>query len=127
MNTKTYTTVQIKMMALDVGRAWDAHKNAIKVSGRALYNMVGIKKELDNLHAQIQQTLLSLFESHGGEMQPSGEFIIPDEAQAEVNQKLVDFGNETLTINYEEVKLAFDDTVPAEILEVFFDFIVFEN
>jgi hypothetical protein len=77
---------------------------------------------LESKAEQIQDTITTLALANNGEFLESGAIKIPDDKLTEVNKKLFEFGQEEMEIEYTEIIIDEDDSIPPAILDIFFDF-----
>lgn len=124
---KTLTTSQVRDIGGTVFTSWEENKNGIKMSGKALYNLIAIKKQLEQKLMVIEETLGTLAAQFGGVTQENGSIKIPSEQRAEANKAFVDMGNEEIEIEYSPIILTNDSVLPVAIYEALFDFISFEE
>lgn len=124
---KQIKTGNVKFVAESVLANWDTFKDDIKLNAKALYNLIGLKKILTDQGQQIAETLIQLFESHNCPMNQDGTgFIIAADKQEEMNKLLIDFYNESINITYNPIIINENDKLPADLMDLLFDFIEFQ-
>lgn len=124
---KTAKAAEVRGMAETLFGAWENSKNDLKISGRALYNLIGLKKELEKMAIQLQDTITELALQNGGSPMENGAIQIPEDKKDYVNEKLLEFSNEVLEIEYSPVVLREEDSIPPAILEAIFEFVEFRD
>lgn len=124
---KTLTTADIREIGGNLFTNWDARKGDIKLSGKPLFNLIGLKKAIQEKLVTIEETLGMIASQHGGEPQANGSIIIPEDKRVEAGKALVDFGNEQVEITYNEIVIKETDSLPVEILEAVYDFVRLED
>lgn len=123
MATLTMKNGDIRQISYTLDSEWESIKNQIKVSGKTLYAIIALKRELANLANVITESFIVIGQSHGGQPQPDGSLKIPDENIPEVNKLLTEVANETQSVEYRPIVLAETDDVPTDLMELLFDFI----
>lgn len=123
MNTITMKNGDIRQISFTLESSWDSMKGAIKVSGKALYSIIAIKRKLSELANVITESFLVIGQNHGGEVQPDGSLKIPDENIPEVNNLLTEIAMEEQTVEFKPIVLGENDDIPAGLMELLFDFI----
>lgn len=122
--TKEMKIVEMSFAANTLLAAWNTSKKEITLKGRPLFNLIGLKKELENHLLQTQETMTTMAEQFDGvfDGQING-YRIPPERQDEANKAIREFTMGTIVINYELIKIGPEDNVPVDILEAIFDFV----
>lgn len=123
MATLNMKNGDIRQISYTLDSEWESIKNQIKVSGKTLYAIIALKRELANLANVITESFIVIGQSHGGQPQPDGSLKIPDENIPEVNKLLTEVANETQSVEYRPIVLAETDDVPTDLMELLFDFI----
>lgn len=123
MATLTMKNGDIRQISYTLDSEWESIKNQIKVSGKTLYAIIALKRELANLANVITESFIVIGQSHGGQPQPDGSLKIPDENIPEVNKLLTEVANETQSVEYRPIVLTETDDVPTDLMELLFDFI----
>ena len=124
---KTLTTAEVRQIGAQLVMNWEAGKNDIKLTGRALYNLIALKKILENKLGVIEETLATIALQHGGQQQEDGSIMIPAETRAEANKALIEMGQETIEIDYNEIVIDDATMLPIPIFEAIFDFVRFND
>lgn len=123
---KEFTTLAARTAAESIVKNWDAAKNSLKLSPKALYHLIQLKKELEIKGQTIADTLMQIFTSHDCKLNDEQTgFIIPPEKSQEINNALTEFYAEKVVINYEPIVITDNDVIPTDLMEALFDFITF--
>lgn len=125
--TKQMKNGDVRQIAYELEGIWNQQKNEIKISGRALYNLIALKKRLQEESTVITESFMVIGQNNGGVLQENGSMKIPDENIAEVNKLLSEVANEEISIEYSPIKLVDSDNLPSELMELLFDFIEFAD
>lgn len=124
---KNFTTSQIREIGAILFTNWEKSKNEIKLSGKSLYALISLKKDLEQRLTIIEETVSTLALQFGAEQQEDGSLVIPQDRRAEAGQALMEMGNETLEVFYEEIVINDASVLPIDIYEALFDFIRLED
>lgn len=124
---KTMTTGELQMKGNLILNNWDSYKNDIKLTSANLYRLIGLKHQIQDHMVKIAETVTTVVEQHNGERNQDGSLSVPPEKVDEVNKILDDLAKETVEIEYQEVKVRSEDSLPIELMESIFDFIVVEE
>ena len=126
--TKEYTMTKVRIIASEMLKAFEESKGSLKLKGKALYNLIGLKKEFEKILEQIQETLVEIAKAHGGTPSEDGKgYSIPEDQQEIVNKKIIEFSEEIITIQYDEIFLSTEDEISASLADAIFDFLKFED
>lgn len=124
---KQIQTGKLKTIAEGVVVNWDAMKSDIKLNSKALYNLIGLKKNLMEKGQQINDTLVQLFESNDCKLNDDGTgFLIPNDKQEKMSQLLIEFYDQIAYIDYQPIIIKEEDSLPADLMDLLFDFIEFQ-
>ena len=123
---KTITTAQVRNICEDLLPNWETERKNIQVSGRDMYSIIKIKKELEKKLGEIQETVATLAEQSGGERQDNGSYKIPPEKIEDLNNELAAFSGEEVEIEYTPITIKKDDVLPPVLMDCLFDFIDME-
>lgn len=123
---KTITTAQIRNICEDLLPNWETERKNIQLSGRDMYSIIKIKKELEKKLGEIQETVANLAEQSGGERQDNGSYKIPPEKIEDLNNELAAFSDEEVEIEYTPITIKKDDVLPPVLMDCLFDFIDME-
>lgn len=123
---KTITTAQVRNICEDLLPNWETERKNIQLSGRDMYSIIKIKKELEKKLGEIQETVATLAEQSGGERQGNGSYKIPPEKIESLNNELAAFSDEEVEIEYTPIKIKNDDVLPPVLMDCLFDFIDME-
>ena len=107
--------------------SWESEKKEMKLNGKALFNLVGLKKKIENQLMQIQDTILNLVEQHHGIPDGKGNYTIPEEERAVVGEAMNELSGQEVEIDYEPIKIHESDVVSPSFLDIIFDFVVFDE
>lgn len=124
---KTLNTVMIREIGSNLFTNWEGCKNDIKLSGKSLFNLIGLKKTMQEKLTTVEETLAMIASQHGGEPQANGSIIIPEDQRAAAGKALSEFGEELIEIEYNEITLKDTDSLPVAILEAVYEFVRFEE
>lgn len=125
---KEMTTIKARLIAETFFVSYEESKKDLTVGGRTLFNIIGLKKEFERVYEQIQETIAAIAESHGGTMLENGTgYNIPEDKRQEAFNKIEEFSKEKVEIEYSPITLTEKDSVPVELLEALYDFVVFEG
>lgn len=86
---KTLTTMQVREIGGQLLSNWDEIKKDVKLSSRSLYNLIALKKCLEEKLSVIEETLMTIANQYGGEPQQDGSVRIPQENQEDADRKSV--------------------------------------
>ena len=123
---KTITTAQVRNICEDLLPNWEIERKNIQLSGRDMYSIIKIKKELEKKLGEIQETVANLAEQSGGERQDNGSYKIPPEKIEDLNNELAAFSDEEVEIEYTPITIKKDDVLPPVLMDCLFDFIEME-
>lgn len=123
---KTITTAQVRNICEDLLPNWETERKNIQLSGRDMYSIIKIKKELEKKLGEIQETVANLAEQSGGERQDNGSYKIPPEKIEDLNNELAAFSDEEVEIEYTPITIKKDDVLPPVLMDCLFDFIDME-
>lgn len=124
---KSITTAEVRNIGEDLLPNWNDQRSQIQLSGKSMFNLIKLKKELEKHLGEIQETVVSLAEQVGGEMQPqTGSYKIPPEKVEELNKKLAEFSKEEVEIEFTPIVMTENDYLPPILMEAIFDFIEME-
>lgn len=123
---KTITTAQVRNICEDLLPNWETERKNIQLSGRDMYSIIKIKKELEKKLGEIQETVANLAEQSGGERQDNGSYKIPPEKIEDLNNELAAFSDEEVEIEYTPITIKKDDILPPVLMDCLFDFIDME-
>lgn len=124
---KSLTTAEIREIGGKLFSNWEGEKGEIKLTGKSLFNLIGLKKVMQEKLITIEETLGMIATQHGGEPQSNGSIIIPEDKRAEAGKVLTEFGSELVEIEYGEIILKETDSLPVGIFEAVYDFVRFEE
>lgn len=122
---KEFTINEIEGLYYNIANDWDTNIKDIKLGMRSLYNLICLKKKIEEQHLKTQETVAALFKSHGATQNEDGGLKIPEEQSQEVNQQLNNLGNEKTELEFEKIVIKEEDSFPPKFFEVLFDFIEF--
>lgn len=123
---KTITINELTFVASGLMRVWNSHKASLQMKGKSLFNLVGLKKEFETHLSQSQETVAALAEQHGGIFkQEIGGYEIPLDHQEAANVAITEFSKTNIDINYNPIIIRDEDIVPAELLELIFEYVEF--
>lgn len=121
--TLTMKANELQSIANSLIPAWENEKNNVKMQVIPMYNLIKLKKFIQDEAIKLTETVTTLAEQAGGERLPNGGIKIPDEKIKEVDEALATLSDEDIEIEYTPIKITSDDTVPMSILEPLFPFI----
>lgn len=124
---KTLTTMQVREIGGQLLSNWDEIKKDVKLSSRSLYNLIALKKCLEEKLSVIEETLMTIANQYGGEPQQDGSVRIPQENQEDAGKALVELGKEEVDIEYQEIVIDEDSSLNAMIMDILFDFICIDD
>lgn len=123
--TKTMTFSDVKLLSDSFANFWAQDKEQISLSGKPLYNLIKLKKELEKKALTIQETIIALGEQFGGSFNEEGRFTIPEDHVQEVNEKIMEMGEQEIEIEYDEIILTEKDNLSPQLMDLLFDFVTF--
>lgn len=125
---KTMTLNQVMMTAPDFLTIWGEESNLIRVSSKALFNIVKLKKAFEEQLKSVQETVQTIMEQHGAETNEQGGLVIKDkEAADKANTALIELGEQQVDIVYGMITLTEKDILPPKLMDLLFDFIEFKE
>ena len=126
---KTMTINEVMMIAPDFLTLWNEESTNIRVGGKALFNVVKLKKAFEEQFRSIQETVQTIMEQHGGEPNENGQGIaIKDpESAAKANEALSELGEQKVDIVYGIIQITEKDNLPPKLMDLLFDFIEFKE
>lgn len=127
MATITMKNGDIRQIGFELNTNWQAIKGELKVSGKAMYAIISLKKRITELTDMVTESFLTVGQNLGGVVQQDGSLKIPDENIEEANKQLTEIALETQEIEYKPIILHEEDSVPTDIMELLFDFIEMED
>lgn len=120
---KTLTTNDLQVAANALFTAWEPNKNDISLQVIQMYNLIKLKKTLQEEATKLTETVTTLAEQAGGERLQNGGIKIPDEKIDEVNAALEELSKETIEIEYTPIQITGEDRIPVAIMEPLMEFI----
>lgn len=120
---KTLTTNDLQVAANALFTAWESNKNNISLQVIQMYNLIKLKKTLQEEATKLTETVTTLAEQAGGERLQNGGIKIPDEKIDEVNAALDELSKETIEIEYTPIQITGEDKIPVAIMEPLMEFI----
>lgn len=120
---KEITGVEVRKIFNELMENWETNKTQIKMSPKSLYNLVGLKKALETAFVQANETLILMLESNGATQNAQGGYQIPEEKREEVTKMMNELGETKVPIEYNEIKISTEDSIPVDILDALYDFI----
>lgn len=120
---KTLTTMQVREIGGQLLSNWDEIKKDVKLSSRSLYNLIALKKRLEEKLSVIEETLMTIANQYGGVPQQDGSVRIPQESQEDAGKALAELGKEEVDIEYQEIVVDEDSSLNAMVMDILFDFI----
>lgn len=121
---KTMTVNEVMGIMNILFPAWESRKGEIKIKGKPMFALVGIKKSLEK-HAQASQEAFSaIAEQFGGIFNSQmGGYQIPEENQKEAQAAIAEIAKQEVEITYLPIILTGDEDVPVEIIDAIYDFV----
>ena len=107
--------------------SWDTVMADAKLGSRTLYNLIRLKKTVLPIAENVQETVIEIAKSHGGETLDNGGIKVPDDKIQEVNKIIEEFLEEEESIESPVLKVTDDDSMPSALMDAIFDFIEFED
>lgn len=123
MATISMKNGDIRQISFTLDTNWDQIKRGLSVSGKSLYSIIALKRKLAEMAGVITESFLVIGQNHGGQVQQDGSLKVPDDQIPEVNKLLTEVALETQEISYQPIVLKDSDDIPAELMELLFDFI----
>lgn len=120
---KTLTTNDLQVAANALFTAWESNKNNISLQVIQMYNLIKLKKTLQEEATKLTETVTTLAEQAGGERLQNGGIKIPDEKIDEVNAALDELSKEIIEIEYTPIQITGEDKIPVAIMEPLMEFI----
>lgn len=124
---KSMKVFEFRVFADNFLSTWENDKKDMKLTGRALFNLIGLKKNVEAQLVKTQETLVALAQQNHGEPDGKGNYNIPEDYRGQMNKDMNDFAEQEIEIEYEEIKLKDSDVVSAEFLDSIYDFVKFED
>lgn len=106
---------------------WSEMRGRIHAPGKTVYGVISLKKRFEETYETMAQTMVSIVESNGGHLEQDGSFAFDDEHRPEIDRLMQEFHNSDITISATPVVLRAEDELPAELIEIFFDFIQYQE
>ena len=106
---------------------WDSAMKETKLNSRSLYNLIRLKKTILPIAESIQETVIEIAKSHGGEVMETGGVKVPDDKIQETNTAIGEFLEGEDTVHYQTITMSDDDSLSPDLMEVIFDFIEFKD
>lgn len=124
---KTLNFIEFKGIADELLSSWDSLKKEIKLGGKSMYSLISLKKEIEKQGQTIAESIIAIGEQYGGAYNDQGRFIIPEENIEKVNSAIAELGQNEVEFQYNPVILSGEDNLPAELMDLLFDFIEFKE
>lgn len=124
---KSMKVFEFRVFADNFLSTWENDKKDMKLTGRALFNLIGLKKNVEAQLIKTQETLVALAQQNHGEPDGKGNYNIPEDCREQMNKDMNDFAEQEIEIEYEEIKLKDSDNISAEFLDSIYDFVKFED
>lgn len=122
---KTLKVFELRLFADEFFSCWEKYKTSLKLGGKALYNLIGLKKELEKQLMQTQETIITMAEQYGGQPDGKGNYQIPTEHQAEAHKKMNEFAEQEIIVQYSPIVIKESDELNPELLDLLFNYIEF--
>lgn len=125
---KKYTLNEIARIHLALNKDWNTRVKDIKLNVKALYHLISIKRRLAEEFQKAQDAVQTIMLTNNLESDDNGSFKAKDDEQAaEINRQITELGDQEVCLKFDCIKLSNEDILPADILELLFDFIYFEE
>lgn len=123
MATKTMKNGDIRQIAFDLSQRWESSKSNIKLSGKATYALIGLKRKLLSIGDEITEAFGTVGLALGGKVDEMGMLKIPDDKIDEANKQLTEIAVQTQEIEFTPIVLNEEDELPMELMDILYDFI----
>ncbi len=120
------TIDEIEVIYARLNQEWPTAIKDLHLSNKSLYNLISFRKTLENKHFTIQETVATIMRSHGAEENENGGLQVPKDNIADTNKDLMDLAHQSEEISYELIAVREQDSVPATLMDILYDFIVIE-
>lgn len=124
---KIFTTFELREIGGRLFSAWEQDKGNLKLSGKNTYNLLQLKKRLEEELTLIEETVTSIALKHQGTPTEEGNLLIPEECREEANKDFKDFSEKEIEISYDSIKVREEDFVPIGIFEALLSFIEYNE
>lgn len=123
---KTTTFNEVGYIFNCLSQEWAGFVKEIHLSNKDLYNLIALKKTIEEKHQIIQETVATIMRSHGGEENERGILQVSEDKIDGVNAELTKLSKEEIEIEFTPVKLREQDSIPTALMDILYDFIVIE-
>lgn len=124
--TKEISSEVIMNIYKTFSRVWREESASMRVGIKSLYNIVALKRKIEEKANEIQDTAFSIVAQNGGTYDENGQIHGTDEQLHAINKALKEFSDQKIKIDYEEIKLKEEDIISPLLLETIYDFVCFE-
>lgn len=123
MAEKKITVGEVAALAQFLIGNWDDHKNEIKLSGRSVYALIGLKNSLMSEFRKLQEATRTVVLAHGGVEQDDGNIKVPDAEIGATNMELAEMHREETTLTFTPIIVTDNDSLPLDFMDALFNFI----
>lgn len=122
--TKKITLNEIVSIYGEMNKYWDEEIKSVSLSTRALYNLISLKRKLEDKVIEIQQTANAIMIKNGGEVKDDGLLKVPSENVEQTNKELLDLSSQEIDFEFNEIILGESDEISPIFMEILYDFII---
>ena len=123
---KTTTFNEVEYIFNCLSQEWVGFVKEIHLSNKDLYNLIALKRAIEEKHQIIQETVATIMRSHGAEENEQGILKVGEDKINVVNAELTKLSKEEIEIEFTPVKLREQDSIPTALMDILYDFIVIE-
>lgn len=123
--TKELTLNEIEGLYLFFQENWDQNVQNISLNIKQLYNLIGLKKKVTDIHIQTQEAVKAIMIKNGAQPNENGMLVLEtDEQKEQANKDFFELSLKVEKIDFEQIEVTAEDNMPSKFVEVLYDFII---
>lgn len=121
--TKQISIGEVRAIALWFVQNWANSKNNLKLAPKQLYNLIALKKTIENEFLKANEAIQTILEQNGCPSQGDGTYKIPEEKRDQITNQLNEISEQTIELEYNLIEIGDEDSISPELLDILFDFV----
>lgn len=124
---KEFTANELKYLIETLFQNWEEFRKDLRLNGKSTYNLIAIKKEFERQAQILQETIFAIGTELGGRPDDHGNFKVPNDKVEEMNNRLMEFGNQKIEISYNPIVIKDSDFMSPGLMDLMFPFIEYDE
>ena len=124
---KEFTANELKYLIETLFQNWEEFRKDLRLNGKSTYNLIAIKKEFERQAQILQETIFAIGTELGGHPDDHGNFKVPNDKVEEMNNRLIEFGNQKIEISYNPIVIKDSDFMSPGLMDLMFPFIEYDE